>query len=324
VHFLVTVAVLVYAPPSGRAGARQAEATAALVAAERAVGAEVVEEPLALVAAGWTAERNLAFFARGAQLVSDGRRALAHVELERAESFFAKAEAEYTPEAARPGVRQEWAETALWHGVALFELKRRPDATEAWKRAKALYPDTLLTEAMVRPEVARAFAAVARPPALPLAGAPPPLVLDVPSVAGVEALRDTLGIDEVIVAAIAIDAGTLSYAATRRPAGCGTETIVSTKPDELVKRLGESTCLAEERIAVLEAPPIAHPRMSPSLASGGASARDGRTPVWKKPWLWIGVVGALGVGVVLAVNLWPRDATYSAALDFHQFALGQR
>jgi len=68
VHFLVTVAVLLSAPPSGGAAARRAEATAALEAAESARGAEVVEDAAELVAAGWTAERNLAFFARGAQL----------------------------------------------------------------------------------------------------------------------------------------------------------------------------------------------------------------------------------------------------------------
>jgi tetratricopeptide (TPR) repeat protein len=326
VHFLVTVAVLVYAPQSGGAGARQAEATAALVAAERAAGAEVVEDPFALVAAGWTAERNLAFFARAAQLVSDGRRALAHVELERAEGLFAQAEVIFTPEEARPAVRQEWADAALWHGVALFELKRRSDAIDAWKRAKSLYPDTLLTEAMVRPDVARAFAAVARPPTLAPAPARSLPEMEPPSVGGVEALRAALGLDEVIVVAIALDGGVLTYAATRRPGGCGTETLTSTRADELVKRLAAQSCLAEEKIAVLEAPVIAHPRPSPSVANGGggATVRDRRTPLWKRPWLWVGVVGALGLGVVLAVNLWPRDATYSAALDFHQFALGAR
>jgi hypothetical protein len=323
VHFLVTVAVLVYAPQSGGAGARQAEATAALVAAERAAGADVVEDPYALLAKGWTAEKNLAFFAHGAQLVTDGRRALAHVELERAEKLLAEAGRLYREHVATPGVPQEWAEAAKWHGVALFELKRRDEATRAWSIAKLLEPDSPLTEAMVRPEVARAYAAAsaAAIDEVEPKYRPSPAVLALPD--PVSALLEGLGVDEVIVAAIAIDAGVLTYAATRRTAGCGTETITATRSDELVKRLAESSCLAEEKIAVLEAPAIAHPRPAPSLVARRAKS-EGRTSLVRKPWLWIGVVGALGLGVVLAVNLWPRDATYSATLDFHQFALGQR
>ena len=224
---------------------------------------------------------------------------------------------------ATPGVPQEWAEAAKWHGVALFELKRRDDATRAWSIAKLLEPDSPLTEAMVRPEVARAYAAAwtaeineVRPKERPTPDISFPRD-------PVVTLLQGLGVDEVIVAAIAIDAGVLTYAATRRSAGCGTQTIVSMKPDELVKRLAGEPCLAEEKIAVLDAPAIAHPRPAPSLVARGAT-REGRTSLVRKPWLWIGVVGALGLGVVLAVNLWPRDATYSATLDFHQFALGQR
>jgi len=80
---------------------------------------------------------------------------------------------------------------------------------------------------------------------------------------------------------------------------------------------------------VLEAPAIAHPRPAPAPAIAAAKAApagggERRGSVWRRPWLGVGVVGALGVGVVLAASLWPRDATYSAVADFHSFALGAR
>ena len=262
-QFLVTVAVLVTAPPSGGAAARRGAATAALVAAERARGAsDVVVNPLAMLAAGWTAERNLAFFGRGAALVAEGRRALERVELDEAEKRLGEAEAVYAPELGRPGVAAEWAEAATWHGVALFELKRRDEAAEAWGRAKALFTDTLLTEAMVRPEVARAFAAapVGARPAAPAAATPG--LADVPA---------ALGVDELVVAAIAIDAGVLTYAAARRQAACGTDTLTATSADELVRRLEAAPCRAGAPLAVQAAPAIAHPR-----AGAGAGARAER------------------------------------------------
>jgi hypothetical protein len=313
VHFLVTVAVLVSAPPSGGAGARVGEATRALEAAERARGAEVIEDPAALVAQGWTAEANLAFFGRGAQLVSDGRRALARVELDKAEARLADAERLYAPEAARPGVAPEWAEAAKWHGVALFELKRPEDAAREWSLAKRLEPASELTEAMVRPEVARAFAAA------PVAEAAP--ATEHAPADEVTRVQRGLGADDVIVAAIAIDAGALTWAATRRGRECGTATLTSTRPDELVRRLHEAPCRANEPVAVLEATAIAHPRPAPATEPRG---RERRERPWQKPWLWVGVVGVVAVGVVLAVSLWPRDASYSAVADFHSFALGQR
>lgn len=308
-HFLVTVAVLVAAPPSGGAGARLGEAKAALVAAEAARGADVVDDPAALAAAGWTAERDLAFFARGARLVDDGRRALARVELDKAAERLDAAERVYAPELARPGVAEEWAEAAKWHGVALFELKRRDEAAQAWGRAKALFAGAMLTEAMVRPEVAQAFAA-ARAGERPAAAAP-------------AATGDpfALGVDDVIDAAIAIDGGRLTYAAARREPTCATEVVTATRAEEIVRRLHEAPCRAGAAPSVREAPVIAHPRPAPSLA-GRVPGGERRPPVWRKPWLWVGVVGALGVGVVLAASLWPRDASYSATADYHSFALG--
>jgi hypothetical protein len=312
VHFLVTVAVLVSAPPSGGAGARLDEARAAIAAAERARGVDVVEDPEALVAAGWTAERNLAFFARGAQLVSDGRRALARVELEKAEALLGEAERAYEAKPAWPGARAEWAEAAKWHGVALFELKRREPAMRAWARAKGLLADSPLTEAMVRPEVATAFAAVRAEPTAETA-APAHSLADLDA--------------EIVRVAVAVDAGRLTYAAVRQGDGCETQPIVSTRADELVARLHAATCERGHKTTLAAVDVIAHPRASPSLTgSRGKAAASGerRTPVWRRPWLWVGVVGAVGVGVVLAASLWPRDAGYTATADFHSFALGGR
>jgi hypothetical protein len=305
VHFLVTVAVLVQAPTSGGAGARLGEARAAVAAAERARGADVLEDADAMLAAGWTAERNLAFFGRGARLVADGRKALARVELEKAEALLAEAERAYESKTALPGARAEWAEAAKWHGVALFELKRREPAARAWARAKALSPESPLTEALVRPEVAAAFAAVAAEAPAEVAPAPP-------------GMRDLA--DEIVEVAIALDAGRLTYAAVRDFDGCATDVVTATRADELVARLHASGCARGGRAVLAELPVIAHPRPAPSLGKGLAGERP--VPVWRKPWLWVGVVGALGVGVVLAASLWPRDASYTATADFHSFALG--
>jgi len=316
VGFLVTVAVLVSAPPSGGAQARLGEARAAIVRAERARGAEVLEDPAALVAEGWTAEKNLGFFGKAAQLVSDGRRALARVELDKAEALLAQAESVYGAESARPGVAAEWALAATWHGVVLFELKRREEANRAWARAKSLVPDEPLTEAMVRPEVAKAFAAVG-PSAR---GSQEPSDLPTPTAA--EIVR-RLGLDELVRVAIAIDAGTLTYAAARLGDGCASDVIVATNAEELVRRVNAATCRSGVVANVEGAEPIAHPRAA--VVQGGArGASDHRTAVWRKPWLWAGVVGAIGVGVVLGVTLWPRQASYSAGLDYHAFALEGR
>lgn len=304
-HFLVTVAVLMQTPDSAPEAKTIRRATAELEAAERTRGADVIEDPVAAVAAGWTARRNLAFFARAAAVVSDGKLALARVDLARAEQLFADAEQIYAAEAARPGVRDEWAEAAKWRGVALFELKRRDEAATAWQRAKALARDVELTEAMVRPEVARAFAATA-----PSAWKPPVTA----AASGDDAMMRTLAIDEFVVAAVALDGETIHYAAARRAHDCSTEAIEGTRADEIVRRLHEAACKPGANVEV-KAPVIA-PR--PTIVV------ERRTPVWRRPWLWLTVVGALGVGVVVAVNLWPRDASYSATLDFHQFALGAR
>ena len=204
-----------------------------------------------------------------------------------------------------------WSEAAKWHGVALFELKQRDEAMREFSLAKLLEPDSPLTEAQVRPEVARAYAA-----------AP---VADRGTLAGrqhEDKMAERLDVD-VVQAAIAIDAGALTYAATRQRAGCATDVVTATRADDLLRRLDEATCKPGAASDPATAPAIAHPRPAPSLTKREARLPR-RTRVWEKPLLWIGVVGAVGVGVVLAASLWPRDASYGLGGDFHSFAMVPR
>jgi hypothetical protein len=397
VHFLLTVAVLVYAPDGGGAATRRGAAERTLAAALRAEGAEVVADAVAQAAAaqvrGWVDRDELGFFARAAAHVAEGRQALARVELARAESELATAEQLYAPELGRDGVAAEAATAALWRGVALFELGRRGEAERAWRRAVALEPATELTEAMVRPDAARAFTAALRPRTAPphtatatltvqvAAGAPPAFAVDGraheagavvsvsvgehllragslarlvdvpaagatvtlelprdttheaivalaarPSVEGVAAARAALGVDTVLVAAVSLDGGELTYAAQRLQAGCASAVVTDVRADELVRRLAAAAC-GEPTLGVLAAPAIAHPRPARPAAPlavtrppAGSRPRL-HLPLWQRPWLWATVVSALAVGVVVGVSVWPRDPTYSATVGFNQFAL---
>jgi hypothetical protein len=316
VHFLVTVAVLVSAPPSGGAAARRAEATAALEAAERARGATVVSNAQELYERGWIAEKRLAFFGEAARLVEEGKRKLSRVELEAAAEAFEAAETVYSAHKAWDGVASAYAEAAKWRGVALFELKRRDDAMRAFSRAKGFDPATELTEAMVRPDVARAFAAAP-------AGTPMYKHGDRIGDGPRSTMEQQLGLDDVIAVALAVDAGVLTYAGVLKSDGCQTDVVVAMTTEEVVRRMHEATCKPGQVSYPETAPAIAHPRPAPSLTKAGPTVPR-RTRVWEKPLLWVGVVGALGVGVVLAVNLWPRDASYSLSTDFHQFSLRLR
>lgn len=160
----VTLAVLTYGPPSL---APRGEAVGRAVrAAAQARGDVVVDgsEPLVAraeeeLARGWIAEAELAPLERARVAISDGRRALERVELERAEAAFARAEGALDDERLLgwPGAATVRAEAARLRGVALYELGRAAAASEAWRRAAVLEPAVAVTEAEVRPEVARAW-----------------------------------------------------------------------------------------------------------------------------------------------------------------------
>jgi hypothetical protein len=168
----ITVAVVTYAHASLEP--RATAMAGALAEAAKARGIEVVDvvsgaagraELVARAeeerARGWVGDPELGLFARVRELVSDGRRALERVELERAEASFARAEALLDDERALgwPGAATVRAEAARLRGVALYDLARQGAAGDAWRRASALEPAVALTEAEVRPEVVRAFRA---------------------------------------------------------------------------------------------------------------------------------------------------------------------
>jgi hypothetical protein len=432
VHFLVTVAVLGYAVTAGApAGAPRLEpapaAANALAAAARNGGAEAIADGAAAAARahaeGWVDAGALAFFARGASLVADGRKALERVELAAAEEALRAAEAVYAPELARPAVADAAATAALWHGVALFELARRADADAAFRRALALEPLVMLTEAQVRPDVARAFAQARSPrPKTPLKitlslpeataaellanpprarvdervdgqaveiqpGARPEVdvtpgehlvmarlshtkqyasqeshtepyaknishtlpyaeLIDVPATGrevtialapdrdadaldalaeqpseeGVNALLAALPVDETILLVSSHDLGATVFAAQRVRPGCATATLLGPRTDELWRRVEAADCRAGQPIDVLQAEPIAHPHPAPSLVN--APPVQSRPPAWRKPWLWVGLVGALGAGVVVVATVVPRAATYTVTLNAHSFGVG--
>jgi hypothetical protein len=163
----LVVAVLVYAPPSGKAGPQLAEASQAIKRALRASGTEVVDGAIELArkehARGWVDERELAFFAEARALFDEGKRALERVDLERAEATFTRVANMYDTELRRPGVAGLESEVMLARGIALFEQKLTGQADWAFRRAVALEPSAQLTEATVRPDVVRAFRAATAP-----------------------------------------------------------------------------------------------------------------------------------------------------------------
>jgi hypothetical protein len=185
VHVVAVLAVLVYAPPSGGAQARAAQVGQAVGRALAADGSEAIDgaidRALAVVAHGWVNENELRFFARARAAEDQGRRHLERVELEHADEALGRAERLYEAELARPGVAPLWSQVALLHGVALYELGRAVEARAAFRRAVALEPSATLTEATVRPELARAFleATPARPPVRLTIESEPPSELSV-------------------------------------------------------------------------------------------------------------------------------------------------
>jgi hypothetical protein len=158
VHLWPLVAVLVYTPPSGGAGAQRRAIEAAL---GRALGPALDADALGKAqrerASGWLPAGAFDFFQSARAQAEEGRRHLERVELEEAEAAFAEAERIYERELAWPAVAALWSEVALWRGVVAFE-RHQPDLAERlFRRAVALDPAARLTEASVRPDVVRAF-----------------------------------------------------------------------------------------------------------------------------------------------------------------------
>ncbi|MCS6914408.1 MAG: hypothetical protein RMK29_06225 [Myxococcales bacterium] len=91
------------------------------------------------------------------ELLRSGQQHLAEVELEQAEAALREAERRCSELLLLPEAPGLLAEVLRWRGVALFELHRRSDALALFRRALALQPTSVLTEADVRPEVASTF-----------------------------------------------------------------------------------------------------------------------------------------------------------------------
>jgi hypothetical protein len=117
------------------------------------------------------------------------------------------------------------------------------------------------------------------------------------------------------------DLGAPVMAGQRVQRDCATATVIAPRADELLRRADAAACRAGAAIDVLRAPPLAHPRPAPSLTARLVRPPPARAPVWRKPWLWVGIVGALGVGVVIVANVVPRAASYTGTLGFRSFAL---
>lgn len=96
------------------------------------------------------------------ELLGEGRRALSQVELERAVAVLGEAEGRVRELLSLGEAPALYAEVLRWRGVALLELNRPEAAAGCFRRAVALAPAALLTEADVRPDVVSAFARAAR------------------------------------------------------------------------------------------------------------------------------------------------------------------
>lgn len=332
---LVVLTVLVYAPPAGRAGDRSQDVARALTEALRAGGAEVVDGPVDAArvehARGWVPEEALAFFARGRALVEDGRRALERVELAEAVAKLEAAEAVYAPERDRAGVPALLAQAALLRGRALYDLGRVEEARATFRRAAALDPTQRLTEAMVRPQLVRVAAEAAQaagpadalPPLEPRPD-PTPAALEAvrtrPSEAGARALAETLGLDGVVFAAVALDRGRLAIAAQRRDErGCATEVVTGEDARALGRRVLEAETRCGPSAEVTEAEPIARPR--PVEPSPPPPPR--KKSIWKRPWIYLGALAVTSVVVGLAAGLPAPAPRARVTVDGTRFSLEQ-
>jgi hypothetical protein len=145
-----------------------------------------------------------------------------------------------------------------------------------------------------------------------------------PTEAGLAALFSALPVEQALVVAGGRDLGAPVLVAQRVQRDCATATVQAPRADELLRRADAAACRPGVAIDLLRAPALAHPRPAPLLTERHVKPPPARLPVWRKPWLWVGVVGALGVGVVVVANVVPRAASFNGTLSFRDFALGAR
>jgi hypothetical protein len=384
----VLVAVLVYTPPSGGAGARRGEIVQALRRAVAATGAQVAEGAIdrARGAIGSERPERLAFFGAAIRALRTAREHVERVELAEAEESLRALDRLYEPELHRPGVPQLWSEAALLGGIVAFERGQRDEARRLFRRAVALEPTTTLTEATVRPDVARAFAEATKPrrkvelrietdtPAqLTVDGQPPTgevmpgehvviaraegrvpaaLLVEVkdaltvqlslprepqlaaldslsaaPTRAGLGALVDLGGVDEVLVVAAGVDAGELALVGERF-AECATPTAtvalrgtaVDVGAAALLERLrAKAKECGGEPAAPLEAPAVAHPRPLVAVEKK-VPPPPKKKKWWERPWIWVGALAVTTAAVALGAGLAPSTTNYRVSVDGAAFS----
>jgi hypothetical protein len=335
---LVLLAVIVYAPPSGHAGDKLAEAARLLRQAARDRGDRIVEGAIEAAererAAGWVEETELAFFHEASRALAEGLSALEHVELDRAEAELGRAVAIYESHLGWPGVARLLAQATLDRGIALYELGKKPDAQAAFGRARAFDPEIALTEANVRPEVARAFAqSQAAGPAPTATLRPDPLVDELkalrthPTASGLGALEASLALDGVLLVGLTVDAGVLTLVGQGWAKGCATQpmtvraekTGAAAAARALVAQLRSGACAPGQRPEALLA---AQEIVSPKAAPPPTRLAKRRPKFWERPWLWAGLVAAASVVVGVTSATVSTDASVSAKVDARAFQLG--
>jgi hypothetical protein len=256
--------------------------------------------------------------------------------LERAEVELGRAVAIYERHLGWPGVTRLLGQAMRDRGVALYELGKKEEAQVAFGRARSLDPESALTEANVRPEVARAFAQ-SQPSGPPPAAEPPTdaLLFDLkalrvrPEEAGVQALEHSLGLDGVLLVGVSVDAGALTLVGQSYHEGCATQPV-TVRVDQagpaaaartLVTGLREAACAKEARVkALLTAQVIVSPKEPPPPPR----PKKSRPKFWERPWLWAGLVAAASVVVGVTAATVSTDANVTAKLDAKAFALHGR
>jgi hypothetical protein len=324
-------AVLVYAPQVGGAQPELPRVSAALKEALKARGAEVVDGAIDRASedarAGWIPASQLKFFGAVRHALDEGKQAMVRVELEQAEAAFERAERILLTHLETAGATTLEAAVALQRGVALFELARLEEARRAFQRAKGFEPGLELTEATVRPDVARAFRE-AKPEKIEVPPAPTTEALSTleilrtrPDPAALAALEGTLGLDGVLVAAVGHDHGDLATVATRAYGGCTSalaesRAAIPEAASRLVDKLHKAPC-ADKPTDPLAAPTIAHPRPPPAPVEFRPQPK--KVPIWQRPWLWAGLVAGSSLIIGLSAGLAPHGTNYSATLDASRF-----
>ena len=150
-----------------------------------------------------------------------------------------------------------------------------------------------------------------------------------PDAAGLRALGESLGVEDVMVAAVGVDAGQPVIVARRwRPGGCASELVslhassielAAKQAVDRLRALPERDCARPEATAVLQAQPIAHPR-APAPLGPSVAEHHRRLRWYQQPWLYAGLLAVTAGTVGLAVGLQPSRTDVHATLNGTAFS----